>query len=268
MLGPIAYIGGKRRLAKQIIASIPPHITYVEAFAGGAQTFFQKEPSKVEVLNDLDGEVVNFYRVCQWHHEELIRFLRYWPASRKLHAWMLAASPALLTDVQRAAKFIYLQRNSYGGLIVKQHYHYAVIQRPNHRPERIPEIINKAHERLQLVQIECLPYQEILRRFDRKSTFFMLDPPYWNRKLYKQNFSERDFHDLEERLHHIKGRFLLTLDDRPEVRTLFAKWHLLPVEVSYTAQRSQARRYSELFITNYSVHIPVVKQKGKQTRES
>jgi site-specific DNA-adenine methylase len=71
MRGPLAYIGGKRAIAKQIIDTFPTHKTFVEAFAGGAQVFFKKEPSKVEVLNDLDGEMVNFFRVCQQHYEEI-----------------------------------------------------------------------------------------------------------------------------------------------------------------------------------------------------
>src|SRR5260370_918804 len=83
MAGPLSYIGGKKRLAKRVIEIFPKHTTYVEAFAGGAQVFFHKEPSKVEVLNDLDGEIVNFYRVCQQHHEELIRYFRYTVVSRK-----------------------------------------------------------------------------------------------------------------------------------------------------------------------------------------
>ncbi len=63
MVGPLSYIGGKRSLAKRVIAIFPKHVTYVEAFAGGAQVFFHKQPSKVEVLNDLDDEIVNFFRV-------------------------------------------------------------------------------------------------------------------------------------------------------------------------------------------------------------
>ena len=77
MIGPLPYVGGKNRLARQIIALLPPHQTYVEAFAGGAQIFFHKGPSPVEILNDLSGEVVNFLRVCQLHHEELIRYLHF-----------------------------------------------------------------------------------------------------------------------------------------------------------------------------------------------
>ena len=70
MAGPLCYIGGKHRLANAIIPLFPPHTAYVEPFAGGAQVFFHKKPSKVELLNDLDGEIVNFFRICQSHHEE------------------------------------------------------------------------------------------------------------------------------------------------------------------------------------------------------
>src|ERR1700730_701979 len=125
MIGPIAYIGGKQRLSRQIIALFPPHDTYVEPFAGGAQVFFHKEPSTVEVLNDLDGEVVNFLRICQWHHEELIRFMKYLVVSRSWFDLLAKTDPATLTDIQRAGRFLYLQKNAFGGLVTKQHYHYG-----------------------------------------------------------------------------------------------------------------------------------------------
>ena len=110
MKGPLAYIGGKNRLARQIIEKFPEHTTYVEAFAGGAQVFFHKEPSKVEVLNDLDGEVVNFFRVCQRHHEELVRYLRFVVVSRKWFTLLQAENPETLTDIQRAARFFTCRR--------------------------------------------------------------------------------------------------------------------------------------------------------------
>src|SRR5260370_41647034 len=105
MTGPLSYIGGKNRLAKLLISLFPKHKTYVEAFAGGAQVLFHKEPSAVEVLNDLDGEIVNFFRVCQWHYEELIRYLRFCVVSRKLYEQLRATDPRLLTDVHRAGRF-------------------------------------------------------------------------------------------------------------------------------------------------------------------
>jgi len=252
MIGPLAYIGGKNRLARQIIALLPAHTTYVEPFAGGAQVFFHKEPSKVEVLNDLDFEICNFFRVCQHHYEELVRYLSYCLISRRWYALFAAEEPKSLTDIQRAGRFFFIQKNSFGGLILKQHYHYGVVQRPNYNPKRIPEIIKAAHERLQGVQLESLPYEQILQRYDRLTTLFYLDPPYWNRKLYKYNLTGEDFRKLEQLLHNIKGRFILSLDDHPAVRQIFGHWYMKDVEMTYTAQTKTGKRYGEVLISNFS----------------
>lgn len=251
MIGPLAYIGGKNRLATRIISMLPEHTTYVEPFAGGAQVLFHKPPSNVEVLNDLDFDIVNFFRVCQWHYEELIRYLRYSLASRTLHQLHLATDPATLTDVQRAARFFYLQKNSFGGLILSQKFHYGVIQPSNYNPARIPEIIEMTHRRLQRVQVESLPYEQILQKYDRPTTVFYLDPPYWERKLYKFNFTETDFLNLEQRLRGLRGKCILSLDDRPEVRRLFQHFRLQTVELAYTANRDARTRHKELFISNF-----------------
>lgn len=252
MIGPLAYIGGKNRLAAKIISLLPDHIAYVEPFAGGAQVLFHKEPSNVEVLNDLDFDIVNFFRVCQWHYEELIRYLRYCLASRTLHELHVKTDPATLTDIQRAGRFFYLQKNSFGGLILKQKFHYGVTQPSNYNPARLPEIIELAHKRLQRVQIESLPYEQILDKYDRPTTVFYLDPPYWERRLYKFNFSQADFHNLEQRLQMLKGKFILSLDDRPEVRDIFKGFRLQTVDLVYTAKRNVWARHPELFITNFS----------------
>jgi DNA adenine methylase len=251
MVGPLSYIGGKNRLATKIISLLPDHITYVEPFAGGAQVLFHKAPSNVEVLNDLDFDIVNFFRVCQWHYDELIRYLRFCLVSRELHALHLATNPATLTDIQRAGRFFYLQKNSFGGLILKQKFHYGVTHPSNYNPERIPKIIEETHKRLQRVQVESLPYEQILQKYDRPTTVFYLDPPYWERKLYKFNFSESDFQNLERRLSALKGKFILSLDDRPEVRQLFVKFRLEAVELTYTAKRDTTRLHKELFIMNF-----------------
>jgi DNA adenine methylase len=253
MIGPLSYIGGKNRLAAKIIALIPKHTTYVEPFCGGAQVFFHKQPSEVEVLNDIDFDIVNFLRVCQWHHEELIRYLRFMVPSRRWHELLSRTDPAALTDIQRAGRFFYLQKNSFGGLIVKQHYHYGVIQRPNYTPERIPETLEQTHRRLQRVQIEALPYEQVLAKYDRPTTFFYLDPPYWGRKLYRFNFSEKDFVEMEERLRALKGRFILSLNDHPDVRKLFRAFWIEATRIAYTAQRKTGKRYGELLIANFKL---------------
>jgi DNA adenine methylase len=251
MVGPLAYIGGKNRVARKIIEIFPTHTTYVEAFAGGAQILFHKEPSSVEILNDLDGEISNFFRVCQSHHEEFLRCLKYVLVSREWFNLLKKQNPESLTDIQRAARFFYLQKNAFGGLVLNRNYHYCIARPPNFNPGSLPTLIKKTHERLQKVQIESVPYQEILTRYDRPSTFFYLDPPYWGRKLYRFNFEEKDFIQLEERLRSIRGKFVLSLNDVPEVRKLFRNYVLRGIEFHYTAQRQAGKRFRELLIANF-----------------
>jgi DNA adenine methylase len=251
MVGPLSYIGGKNRLAKRVIAIFPKHTTYVEAFAGGAQVFFRKERAQVEVLNDLDGEIVNCYRVCQNHYEELLRYLRFVVVSRTWFNLFKATDPATLTDIQRAARHLYLLRNSFASLVVRPVYHRNVIQPPSFNLERLPELIENAHKRLARVQIECAPYEEVLRGFDRPTTLFYLDPPYWGRNLYRYNLSEADFARLADGLAAIRGKFVLSLNDVPEVRKLFRAFHIQDVELHYTSQKAAGRRYKEVLITNF-----------------
>lgn len=247
--GPLSYIGGKRALAKRITEIFPAHTTYVEAFAGGAQVLFHKEPSKVEVLNDLDGEIVNFFRVCQHHHEELIRQFRFSLVSRTVFNAYMAMDPAALTDIQRAARFLYLQKNAYAGLVRRKSYNFNVIQPPGFNLERLPELLENAHKRLERVQIECLPYEEILKRYDRPTTLFYLDPPYYGLQLYRHNLTPEDFALMAERLGKLRGHFVLSLNDVPEVRTLFRPFRIREVELAYTAQKKAGRRFREVLIT-------------------
>jgi DNA adenine methylase len=251
MIGPLSYIGGKRTLAKKIIALFPEHTTYVEAFAGGAQVLFHKPPSKVEVINDLDGELVNFYRVCQAHPEELIRYFRFVLVSRKWFDLLKATDPATLTDIQRAARHLYLLKGSFASLVCNPNYHYHVVQPPGFNLERLPELLENAHKRLLRVQIENLPYEEVLRRYDRPTSLFYCDPPYFAKRLYNFNFEPADFENLAERLQTLRGKFILSLNDVPEVRALFSRFHIEEVKLSYTAQKTSGRRYPEVLITNF-----------------
>lgn len=251
MVGPLAYIGGKNRLAKTIVSRIPAHKAYVEPFFGGGQVFFHKEPSAVEIINDLNDELVGFFRVCQSHYQELVRYLDYMLLSRKLFELCKQTDPRCLTDIQKAARFFYLQKNSYGGLINRQNYKLTVEQRSNYNPERIEKLLEETHTRLQRVQIECLPYQEILKRCDRPNTFFYLDPPYWNKYFYRFNFEEQDFLELHELLTKLKGRFLLSLNDVPEVRKLFSDFRIEEISFAYSAHRIPGCKYRELLIANF-----------------
>ncbi len=253
MVGPLSYVGGKRNLAKQIIALFPEHTTYVEAFAGGAQVLFHKEKSKVEVLNDLDSEIYNLFKICQTHYEELIRYFHFMLVGRKWYEVLKATDPRTLSDVQRAARYLYLLKSSFASRVSRPNYHWHVVQPPGFNLERLPQLIENAHARLARIQLECLPYEDVLQRYDRPTTLFYLDPPYYNKKLYTYNFSDADFVKLEERLRSVRGKFILSLNDIPEVRLLFQRFHIRQVETPYTAQKSAGRRYQEVLITNFEV---------------
>jgi DNA adenine methylase len=251
MKGPLSYVGGKNRIADQIISIFPKYKTYVEGFAGGAQVLFRKEPSEVEVLNDLDGELVNFYRVCQSHHEELLRCLRFTLLSRKVYQTLAKTPPESLTDIRRASRYFFLQKCSFGGRIARQSFAVHITKHPTFRPGRIPAMITETYKRLQDVQIECLPYEQVIAKYDRPTTFFYLDPPYHGTKFYNHNFSEDDFKRLASCLGTLKGKFLLSINDTPFIRNLFANYTTQEIELYYSLQKHSGRRYTELLIRNY-----------------
>ncbi len=118
MKSPLVYVGGKSILAKQIIDLIPKHTVYVEVFAGAGWVFFKKELSKSEVLNDLDSDLVSFYRVLQSHLEEFLKQFKWLLQSREwFEDWKEQLEARGLTDIQKAARYYYLQRLCFGGKV-------------------------------------------------------------------------------------------------------------------------------------------------------
>ena len=180
-----------------------------------------------------------------------MRTLRYYLASRQWFGILQATPPESLTDIQRAARFFYLQRTAYGGLVRRHNYAPRVTHPANFNPTRIPTIIERTYERLKSVQIESLPYEQILKKFDRPTTLFYLDPPYWGKNLYRFNFTDADFTVLRDRLTELTGKFILSLNDVPPVRKLFSQFNITPVMITYTAQQKPGKRFRELLIKNY-----------------
>jgi DNA adenine methylase len=170
---------------------------------------------------------------------------------RSWHELLKATDPKALTDIQRAARHLYLLKNSYASLVLKLDYKCHVIQPPGFNPDRIPELIEESHRRLARVQIECLPYEEVLDHYDRPTTLFYLDPPYYARKLYRYNLEREDFLKMAELLATLKGKFVLSLNDLPEVRALFKRFKMHTVDLHYTAHQIAGRRHNELLIRNF-----------------
>ncbi len=251
MKSPLPYIGGKSRVAKRLIEHFPPHHLFVELFGGAAQLLCAKEPSPVEVYNDLDNEIANFFRVCQFHYEELIRYFRFALVSRTWFEILKQTDPVTLTDIQRAFRTLYLQKNCFGGRVVNPNFHYFRAVRPNFNPDTIADQIEKMHKRLARVQIESLPYQQAIQKFDTKTAFFFVDPPYYNKPFYRHNFELKDYLELAERLANLKGKFLMTLNDHPEMRKVFSRFQISTISFAYTCLKEGGKKFTELLIRNY-----------------
>ena len=181
----IPWLGGKRRLADKLIPLFPPHECYVEVFCGGAALYFLRPvPAPVEILNDINGDLVNLYRVVQHHLEEFVRQFKWAYSSRQIFKWMQLQPTEPLTDIQRAARFYYLQHHAFGGKVEGQSFGTATTT-PAPNLLRIEESLSAAHLRLAGgTTVENLPWQECLRRYDRPHTFFYMDPPYWQTEGY------------------------------------------------------------------------------------
>lgn len=253
MRSPLSgWLGGKYRLATKIIKLIPDHLCYVEPFAGAAWVLFKKPASKVEVLNDWNGDVVNLYRVLQNHLEEFLRFFKWVLVSREEFERLLKLQPDALTDIQRAARFYYVQKLSFAGEVVRPSFGTSVACPRRLNLLRIEEELSSVHLRLARATLERLPYQEVLSRYDRPTTFFYLDPPYWGFEDYygKGMFCRNDFTAMAQLLAGIKGKFLLSLNDLPEVRDVFRSFHISPVSTRYSAGKNN-KSVVELFVRNY-----------------
>lgn len=252
MKSPISYVGGKSQLAHRIMPSIPSHKTYCEVFCGAGWVFFSKEPSQYEVLNDLDRDLICFYRVVQHHLEEFLKQFKWLLSSRQLfHEWQQQLQVDGWTDIQRAARYYYLQRHAFGGRVRTRTFGMAAQRRPRINLLRIEEDMSEVYLRLQGVVVENLPYQACLQRYDKPETFFYLDPPYYQCPYYKHNFTHDDFVQLADSLTPLKGTFLLSLNDVPQIRDIFAAFEMKPVTLRYSISKAKRTEGQELLIANY-----------------
>lgn len=249
-----AYIGGKRLLAGAIIDRIAaiPHDTYVEPFVGMGGVFLRRSLApKSEVMNDINRDVATLFRVLQRHYAYFIDFLRFRVTARAEFERLRQTNPDTLTDLERAARYLYLQRLSYAG---KPDAVFAVHPGSGARFNitRLESLLEAAHARLSGAIIECLPWADCIRRWDRPDTLFYLDPPYYRCEDYygKGLFTRDDFGHLAEVLSGLKGRFIMSLNDAPEVRKIFGAFAIETVETTYYAGGgNNAKATTEVLIT-------------------
>lgn len=237
---PVApYLGGKRRLAQQVIERLRiwPHDTYVEPFVGMGGVFLRRPwRARAEVINDASRDVATLFRVLQRHYVPLMDMLRWQVTSRAEFERLRAAAPDTLTDLERAARFLYLQRTAFGGKIAGRHFGVSPASPGRFDVTKLAAVLEAVHERLAGVVIECLDWEALLRRYDRPATLFYLDPPYWGcEEDYGAGlFARADFERLAAALAGLRGRFLLSLNDVPEVRQVFGRFEIEAVETSYS----------------------------------
>lgn len=233
---------------------IPPHQRYAEVFAGAGWVFFRKAPSRAESINDINGELVTFYRCLQNHLEEFCKQFKWLLSSRELFEdFQRQKQAGGLTDIQRAARFYYLQRHAYAGKVAGQSFGVSPDAPPPVNLLRLETELSEAHLRLARVTIENLPWAEYVEKYDGEETFFYLDPPYFGSEDYygKGLFPRSEFEVLAGRLASIRGRFLLSLNDTPEVRATFQGFRIKATKTTYTAAREANAMVREVLITNY-----------------
>lgn len=250
-VGP--YIGGKRNLARRLTALIDhvPHHTYAEVFGGMGGVFLRRRRQpRAEVINDLSREVTNLFRVLQVHYVAFLDMLRFQITSRPEFERLMATDPETLTDLQRAARFLYLQRTAFGGKVASRHFGVDVRSRGGFDVTRLGPLLEDVHLRLAGVTIERLPWEAFLPRYDRPETLFYLDPPYWGSEddYGRGLFPRADFERLHAALKGLQGRFILSINDLPETRALFGCFQVEGVATTYGIN-SGAVKARELIVT-------------------
>lgn len=248
---PVApWLGGKRNLARRICAAIDatPCTTYAEPFVGMGGIFLRRtRRPKAEVINDRGRDVANLFRILQRHYVAFLDTLRFQLTTRAEFERLVATDPDTLTDLERAARFLYLQRTAFGGKVSGRNFGVSRDRPGRFNLTTLEPMLEDLHTRLAGVVIECLDYQDFLRRYDGPGTFFYLDPPYWGCEgdYGKTLFSRGDFARLADQLATLQGRFLMSINDVPEVRDLFSWARIEAVTTTYTvgnhAGRSSAR---------------------------
>ncbi len=255
MQSPIKWIGGKRNLANTIISIIPQHKTYVEPFAGAGWIFFKKEKAKVEILNDINGELINFYKVIKNMPDEFCNEFELLPKSREIFDDFAKLKTDNINELDRAVRFYYLLMLNFGGRFNRFTFtpRNDGIKQINF--EKLPKTIKDAHERLKDTYIEKTDYKNILKKWDSNDTLFFLDPPYLTttEKDYEEGFDESKYNELSKILKNVKGKFILTTDDEPILRELFKDFYINDVDVFYSVSKEQKRNHKELIITNYDI---------------
>jgi DNA adenine methylase len=254
---PFAWIGGKSKLAKDIVAAMPDCKVYVEVFGGALSVFYAKPElsriKQIEVVNDINGELVNLHRVIQTRPETLSAYLNNMLISREIFDNIKTGAYLPKNDVERAAYYFYLISQSFGGKMTN-----FAMDAKKRKPTNIYKDFKKWSNRLQMVTIENLSFEKLIKEYDSEDTFFYCDPPYVGTESYYKNtggFGQVKHQQLPDALSKIKGKFLVSYNDCSLVRELYKEKTISKTkEIDYTIGSNVSgikKSAQELFITNY-----------------
>lgn len=232
---PLRWTGSKWKLADWIMRYFPPHELYCEPYCGGAAIFFRKSPAKIEVLNDLNGDVVNFFTVLRTRTAELVEAVDLTPYARAEYE---QAYEPCDDPLERARRFYVLSRMSFGAYSGRKTGWRT--QRNRHRGTSITSEWKRLHgllkgaARLKDAQIECDDALEVILRYDGPRALFYVDPPYvyntrsdGGRQRYTYEMKDNDHIDLAKVLQQVKGMVLLSGYDSPLYRELYDGWRVV-----------------------------------------
>ncbi|MBO6759225.1 MAG: DNA adenine methylase [Roseibium sp.] len=256
-ISPIApWIGGKRNLAKRLVKLISAvdHDLYAEAFVGMAGVFLRRRYApKAEVINDYSGDVANLFRILQRHYPQFLDCLKFQVTSRSEFERLSRTDPTTLTDLERAARFLYLQRTAFGGKVTGQTFGVSNEREGRFNLTTLAPMLEQVHERLAGVVIENLSYQDFIPRYDRPGALIYCDPPYFGceEDYGKGLFDRADFERLADLMRAAEGKVILSINDVPEIRAVFDGFATKPVRVTYTISEAPPTEVGELIITNF-----------------
>lgn len=240
-----------RVLANRLIDRINaiPHTIYAEPFVGMGGVFLRRNlrPRK-EVINDISADVVNLFRLLQRHYQQLLDVLKWQVCARAEVERLFATNPDQLTDLERAARFLFLQKAGFGGM--GRRYGVTRTQSARFDMTKLVPKLEDVHKRLCGVDIERLPYRQFIERYDTPDTLLYLDPPYYGTEDYygKDVFSSDDFSVLRGILDRVQGRFILSINDHSAIREIFAGMTMEEVSLNYQLS-GKATPARELIIT-------------------
>jgi len=258
---PISYYGGKQLMLKDILLRIPEHRIYTEVFFGGGAVFWAKKPAEVEVINDLNREVINFYQQLKSNYKELNKLVQQTLHSRTLHsdAVFIYERPHLFSPVMRAWAF-WVSTNQGFGCQIGSGWGYGnqdkiTKKHVNKKAAFLPTLA----QRLENTQIECNDALKIIKSRDFEDTFHYIDPPYIEvHQGHYEGYLRADFEELLKTLAHVKGKFLLSTYPTDILEEYSKKngWYTIMIDKPLGVAKvrdGQRKRKIEVLTANYPI---------------